>query len=114
MSGPIQVSLEDYTRFTECTTNKNGGWTKEQVELSALLRIAKATESIQEEMAGTNNLLESSNWCAFRGAVQHMAYKGITVRHEHSLTLKLNWSIRWPWQQRARRCTWRLFKRKKR
>ena len=84
----------------------NNGFSREEIQLGAILRIADGIEE-------TNNLLESSNWCSFRHAVEHMARKGITVQHEHSLTLKLHWSIRWPRQQKARRRTrtWKLFKR---
>jgi len=83
----------------------NDGFSVEQLQLGAVLRIASGIEE-------TNHLLRSSNWCSVRHAIVKIANKGITVRHEHSLTLKLHWSIRWPWQQKARRRqrTWRLFK----
>ena len=83
----------------------NDGFSVEQLQLGAILRIADGLEK-------TNSLLRNSNWCSVCHAIVKIANKGITVRHEHSLTLKLHWSIRWPWQQKARRRqrTWRLFK----
>jgi len=83
------------------------GFSVKQLQLGAIFRIADGVEK-------TNSLLRSSNWCSFSHAVEKMANQGITVRHEHSLTFKLHWSIRWPWQQKAKRrqWTWRLFKKK--
>ena len=85
----------------------NDGFSVEQLQLGAILRIADGIEK-------TNRLLESSRWCSVRSAIVKIADRGITIRHEHSLTFKLHWSIRWPWQQKAKRrqWTWRLFKKK--
>ena len=85
----------------------NDGFSVEQLQLGAILRIADGIEK-------TNRLLESSRWCSVRSAIVKIADRGITIRHEHSLTFKLHWSIHWPWQQKSRRRTrtWRLFKKK--
>ena len=109
-----KVSLEKYTTEFNCETLRNGGWNERDVNLSALLRMASAAEGIKNELGISNHLLRGANWCSFRRAVEKMANQGITVRHEHSLTLKLHWSIHWPWQQKIQRRqrTWRLFKRK--
>jgi len=110
-----KISLEKYTTEFNCETSRNGGWDPKNVELSALLRMARAAEGIKEQLRTIEEMLWDSNWCSFRGAVEKMANKGITVRHEHSLTFKFHWSIRWPWQQKYKRRqrTWRLFRSRK-
>jgi hypothetical protein len=88
-------------------SNNGENLNRDQIQLGALLRMADGIEE-------TNRLLTASRWCSFRHAVERIANKGITIRHEHSLTFKFRWSIRWPWQQKARRRqrTWRLFGKK--
>ena len=110
-----KISLEEYTKEFCCEISRNGGWEPRNVELSAQLRIAKAAEGIKEQLRTLEEMLWDSQWCSFRCAVEKMANKGITIRHEHLLTLKLHWSIRWPWQQETKRRqrTWRLFRGKK-
>ena len=85
----------------------DNGFSINQLQLGAILRIADGIEK-------TDRLLESSRWCSVRSAIVKIADCGITIRHEHSLTFKFHWSIRWPWQQKTKRrqWTWRLFKKK--
>jgi len=88
----------------------DNGFSVEQLQLGAVMRIADEIEQIYK-WDGHANL------CGMVRAVPRIAQaleNGITIRHEHSLTLRLHWSIRWPWQQKyhRRRRTWRLFKRK--
>jgi len=81
---------------------------RDQVNTGAFLRIADQLEEVYR-WGG------HANFCGAVKALPKIAKaleKGITVRHEHSLTLKFHWSIRWPWQQKTKRRqrTWRLFK----
>jgi len=99
--------FKTYKEESRAGYGSGNGFSLEGLQFGAICRVADGIEK-------TNHLLNQSNWCSFRRAVERMAYKGITVRHEHSLTLKLHWSIRWPWQQKyiRRQRTWRLFGRK--
>lgn len=96
-----------YKEESKLEYGSDNGVSLEGLQFGALCRIADGIEQ-------TNRLLNQSKWCSFRYAVEKIANKGVTVRHEHSLTFKLHWSIRWPWQQKARRRTrtWQLFNRK--
>jgi len=109
MSGNPQINLEEYTSEISCTVSRNGGWEAENVQLSALLRIAKAAENIPrlaDELEAITSWGNQVNLCRIVRAVPRIARaleKGITIRHEHSLSLKLSWSIKWPWSSRAKR-----------
>ena len=85
-----KVNLEQYTREVEFSVDPENGWSAENVQTSAFLRIATAVEE-------TNSLLGNSRFCRLRRAVEKIADEGITV------TYKLRIEIKWPWKKRRRK-----------
>lgn len=105
------VSYRDESRLNYGFHTENGDHLNlDQLNTGASLRIADQIEQLYRWGA-------HANLCGMVRAIPKIARaleNGITIRHEHSLTLRLHWSIRWPWQQKytRRQRTWRLFKRK--
>ena len=100
-------SYREESRLDYGVTNGNNP-NIDQLQAGALFRIA-------DELEAYHKWGSSSNLCSIPRSlirIVNSLEKGLTIRHEHSLTFKLHWSIRWPWQQKARRrqWTWRLFK----
>ena len=96
-------SFREGSRTDWGRSNGQENLTMEQIGLGADLRLADAAEHVNASLREIGRLLRESQWCSFRQAVEKMADRGITVRHEHTLAVKLSWSIKWPWSSRAKR-----------